>query len=137
MYSATHQAGIWSRQFPTPCGAGERGRRFGVCYPLRCSGSPLSGSESGSRSANCSPSLYWPLKRGLRGAGSLMRRACAPVCIIRNRTSAAAYNALLDEVDAQHEALEQKVRERTAELDIARQQAQDANELKSRFLAHM
>ncbi|CCD30230.1 putative Histidine kinase [Candidatus Glomeribacter gigasporarum BEG34] len=50
---------------------------------------------------------------------------------------AAAYNALLDEVDAQHEALEQKVRERTAELDIARQQAQDANELKSRFLAHM
>src|SRR5260364_197678 len=95
MYFWTHQAGIWSRQFPTPCLAGERGRRFGVCYPLRCSGSPLSGSESGSRSANCSPSLYWPLKRGLRGAGSLMRRACAPVCIIRNRTSLAGLRPLI------------------------------------------
>ncbi len=50
---------------------------------------------------------------------------------------AAAYNALLDEVDAQYEALERQVKERTAELEIARQKAQHANQLKSHFLANM
>ncbi len=50
---------------------------------------------------------------------------------------ASAYNSLLDEVDAQYGALERQVRERTAELEVARKEALRANELKSRFLANM
>ncbi len=50
---------------------------------------------------------------------------------------AAAHNALLDALQAQHEGLEELVALRTRELQAAREMADRANQLKGQFLANM
>ncbi|WP_339436897.1 MULTISPECIES: response regulator [unclassified Pseudomonas] len=50
---------------------------------------------------------------------------------------AKAYNELLDGMQAQHAGLESQVSERTRDLQVAREQADQANQLKGQFLANM